>query len=198
MQVINIPGDNGIRIKPKYSHFGKDNPVIVCLIHDQLQEIEAEIVSPLISNHFNCLVLNIKGSDNTQDLINATSCWDWIRSVNPETSKCWMLGAGHGSWIGMQLLMRRPEFERFIAINPPFTKNDFSFLAPCPCPGLIVEGTLINNIPHPITENVEKAITKTACKEAPKITHAKLTNKDYKANVEQISSVIDAFIKSNT
>ena len=40
----------------------------------------------------------------------------------------------------MQLMMRRPEIVGFIAVTPPATEKDFSFLAPCPSSGLIVHG----------------------------------------------------------
>ena len=36
--------------------------------------------------------------------------------------------------------MRRPEIENFIAISPPADKYDFSFLAPCPVSGMIIQG----------------------------------------------------------
>ena len=41
----------------------------------------------------------------------------------------------------MQLLMRRPEITGFISVAPPANMYDFSFLAPCPASGLIVNGT---------------------------------------------------------
>ena len=40
----------------------------------------------------------------------------------------------------MQLLMRRPEIFRFVAISPQPNIFDFNFLAPCPTSGLIVYG----------------------------------------------------------
>ncbi|NNL47505.1 MAG: alpha/beta hydrolase, partial [Acidimicrobiia bacterium] len=42
---------------------------------------------------------------------------------------------------GMQLLMRRPEIDGFISIAPPANMYDFSFLAPCPSSGLVINGT---------------------------------------------------------
>ena len=36
--------------------------------------------------------------------------------------------------------MRRPEIQAFIALSPPADKYDFSFLAPCPVSGLIIQG----------------------------------------------------------
>jgi alpha/beta superfamily hydrolase len=40
----------------------------------------------------------------------------------------------------MQLLMRRPEIEGFMSIAPQPNIYDFSFLAPCPSSGLIING----------------------------------------------------------
>ena len=60
--------------------------------------------------------------------------------INPEARACWIAGVSFGSWIGMQLLMRRPEIEGFISIAPPANRFDFSFLAPCPSSGLFVHG----------------------------------------------------------
>ena len=40
----------------------------------------------------------------------------------------------------MQLLMRRPEINRFIAISPQPNAYDFSFLSPCPTSGLMIYG----------------------------------------------------------
>ena len=40
----------------------------------------------------------------------------------------------------MQLLMRRPEINRFVAISPQPNVYDFSFLSPCPASGLMIYG----------------------------------------------------------
>ena len=40
----------------------------------------------------------------------------------------------------MQLLMRRPEITGFISVAPPANMYDFSFLAPCPASGLVING----------------------------------------------------------
>jgi alpha/beta superfamily hydrolase len=37
--------------------------------------------------------------------------------------------------------MRRPEITGFISVSPPANMYDFSFLAPCPSSGLIINGT---------------------------------------------------------
>ena len=65
---------------------------------------------------------------------------DWVQTINPEARACWIAGVSFGAWIGMQLLMRRPEIEGFISIAPPANRFDFTFLAPCPSSGLFVHG----------------------------------------------------------
>ena len=47
----------------------------------------------------------------------------------------------------MQLLMRRPEINRFIAISPQPNVYDFSFLSPCPSSGLMIYGNKDELVP---------------------------------------------------
>jgi alpha/beta superfamily hydrolase len=63
-----------------------------------------------------------------------------VQSLHPDSKSCWVAGYSFGAWIGMQLLMRRPEIEGFISIAPQPNTYDFSFLAPCPSSGLIING----------------------------------------------------------
>ena len=75
------------------------------------------------------------------------SALDWMQGVNPNASGCWIGGYSFGAWIGMQLLMRRPEIDGFIAVSPPAGSLDFSFLAPCPASGLILHGARDDVVP---------------------------------------------------
>ena len=65
---------------------------------------------------------------------------DWVQQIHPEAETTWVAGVSFGAWIGMQLLMRRPEIRGFISIAPPANMYDFSFLAPCPSSGIIIQG----------------------------------------------------------
>ena len=57
----------------------------------------------------------------------------------------------------MQLLMRRPEITGFISVSPPANMYDFSFLAPCPSSGMIINGAADRIAPPSSTvELVEK------------------------------------------
>ena len=70
----------------------------------------------------------------------AASALDWVQQIHPEAETTWVAGVSFGAWIGMQLLMRRPEIRGFISIAPPANMYDFSFLAPCPSSGIIIQG----------------------------------------------------------
>ena len=71
----------------------------------------------------------------------AAAALDWVQSLHPDSKSCWIAGYSFGAWIGMQLLMRRPEIEGFISVAPQPNTYDFSFLAPCPSSGLIIHGS---------------------------------------------------------
>jgi uncharacterized protein len=73
---------------------------------------------------------------------------DWMQGHNPNASGCWIAGFSFGAWIAMQLMMRRPEINSFIAVAPPASIHDFSFLAPCPASGLMIHGDSDDIIPE--------------------------------------------------
>src|SRR3546814_431291 len=76
---------------------------------------------------------------------------DWssdVCSSDLNAESCWIAGFSFGAWIGMQLLMRRPEINGFISVAPPANMHDFSFLAPCPSSGLIVQGDKDEVVPE--------------------------------------------------
>ena len=78
--------------------------------------------------------------DGPGELADATAALDWLQQHNPDARQCWIAGYSFGSWVALQLLMRRPDINNFIAVSPPANEKDFSFLAPCPTSGLIIQG----------------------------------------------------------
>ena len=101
-----------------------------------------------MENGFSVCRINFRGVgksdgdfDNGQgELADAAAALDWLERENFDNSQCWITGFSFGSLIAMQLLMRRPEINRFIAISPQPNVYDFSFLSPCPSSGLIIYG----------------------------------------------------------
>ena len=117
---------------------------------------------------FSVMRFNFRGvgrSEGTFDngegeLADAASAMDWLQSQNPTSNTSWISGFSFGSWIGMQLMMRRPEITGFISISPPASTHDFSFLAPCPASGLIVQGKDNDLVPASRVENLVERISK--------------------------------------
>ena len=61
--------------------------------------------------------------------------------------------------IAMQLLMRRPEINRFIAISPQPNVYDFSFLSPCPTSGLMIYGKKDELVPVEHINELDKRLS---------------------------------------
>ena len=99
-----------------------------------------------LENGFSVIKVNFRGVgksdgvfDNGQgELSDAAAALDWIERENLDYSQCWVSGFSFGSLICMQLIMRRPEVNNFIAVSPQPNVYDFSFLAPCPTSGQVV------------------------------------------------------------
>ena len=117
---------------------------------------------------FSVLRFNFRGVGRSQgsfdhgtgELSDAAAALDWAQMINPEARACWVAGFSFGAWIGMQLLMRRPEIEGFISIAPPANLYDFSFLAPCPSSVLIIHGDKDAVVPYKdVTGLVDKLKT---------------------------------------
>ena len=149
-----IPGPAG-RIETKYyKNSRKSTPVALVLQpHPQYggtmnNRIVFETFQTFLKNGFSVCRINFRGVgrsdgkfDNGQgELSDAAAALDWVERENSDHSQCWIAGFSFGSLIAMQLLMRRPEINRFIAISPQPNVYDFTFLSPCPTSGLMVYG----------------------------------------------------------
>ncbi len=117
---------------------------------------------------FSVLRFNFRGVGRSQaefdegvgELSDAAGALDYLQSLKPNFRGCWIAGFGFGAWIGMQLLMRRPEVTGFISIAPPVNQYDFNFLAPCPTSGLIINGGADRVVPpsdvHTLVETLHE------------------------------------------
>lgn len=94
------------------------------------------------------------------ELSDAASIMDWLQIHRPMARAFWVAGFSFGSWIGMQLLMRRPEIRGFISVAPPASVYDFSFLAPCPVSGLMVYGDKDDIVPPEAVESLVDKLSK--------------------------------------
>ncbi len=171
MPDVIINGPEG-RIEGRYQHSRVPNAPIAVMLHPHPQyggTMNNKVVYALyhcFARHgFSVLRFNFRGVGRSQggydrgegELSDAASALDWLQSFNQSASACWIAGFSFGAWIGMQLLMRRPEISGFVSVAPPANAFDFTFLAPCPSSGLIVHGDQDEIVPAPsVNKLVEK------------------------------------------
>ncbi|MEX2644604.1 MAG: alpha/beta hydrolase [Acetobacterales bacterium] len=171
MPEIIFNGPEG-RLEGRYSHSKRPNAPIAVILHPHPQHggtmnnrVTYTLYQTFSGLGFSVLRFNFRGVGRSQgsfdagigELSDAASALDWLQNVNENASGCWVAGFSFGAWIGMQLLMRRPEIESFVSVAPPAKMYDFSFLAPCPSSGLILHGDADELVP-------EDAVTKLAQK----------------------------------
>ncbi len=155
MPEVILPGASG-RIEGRYSPGKRPNAPIALILHPH-PKAGGHMNNPVtVTLHqlfqqrgFATLRYNSRGVGKSQgefdsgigELADAATALDWLQSNNPGASQTWVGGYQFGAYIGMQLLMRRPETDGFISVSPPSNMYDFSFLAPCPASGLFLHGT---------------------------------------------------------
>src|SRR6266446_3729921 len=157
MPDVIINGPEG-RIEGRYHHARVPAAPMALVLHPHPQHggtMNNKVVYTLyqcfVRRGFSTLRFNFRGVGRSQgsfdrgegELSDAASALDWLQTYNPNAQFCWIAGFSFGAWIGMQLLMRRPEIESFIAVAPPANIYDFTFLAPCPSSGLVLQAIRI-------------------------------------------------------
>ena len=150
--IINGPAG---RLEARYHHEAHANSKIALILHPHPQfggtmnnQVVYHLYYLFVQRGFSVLRFNFRGVGRSQgyfdngpgELSDAASALDWLQLQNPDSPVCWIAGVSFGTWIAMQLLMRRPEIDGFICVAPPANLYDYSFLAPCPSSGLMVNG----------------------------------------------------------
>src|SRR5205085_12075030 len=154
---------------------------------------------------FSVLRFNFRGVGRSQgyfdngpgELSDAASALDWLQLQNPDARSCWIAGVSFGTWIAMQLLMRRPEIDGFICVAPPANLYDFSFLAPCPSSGLMVNGDKDRVVP---SASVAELSVKTKVQKGVKIEHAIVpdANHFFQDRIEDLIKVVGGYLDKRT
>jgi uncharacterized protein len=162
------------RLEGRYSPARSPTAPIVLVLHPHPQhggtmnnKVVYNIYQTFVQRDFATLRFNFRGIGKSQgsydrgdgELADAAAALDWLQSVNPNCRSVWVAGFSFGSWIGMQLLMRRPEIDTFISVAPPANILDFNFLAPCPTSGLIIHGTADTVVPDTAVNKLVQKLT---------------------------------------
>lgn len=171
MPAIILNGPAG-RLEARYHHSKTPNAPLALCLHPHPEHggtmnnaITFAMFKTFVDRGFSVLRFNFRGVGMSQgiydkgegELSDAASALDWMQSINPNAPYTWIGGFNFGAWIGMQLLMRRPETRGFISIAPPANIYDFSFLAPCPTSGLVLCGGADTVVPE---QSVAKMVEK--------------------------------------
>ncbi len=197
------------RIEGRYHHAKEPNAPIALILHPHPQfggTMNNPIVHALYymfaNQGFSVLRFNFRSVGRSQglfengagELADAAAALDWMQTLTKEARSCWLAGVSFGSWISMQLLMRRPEVQGFLTIAPLARHYDFSFLAPCPTSGLFVNGAEDKVTPPEVTEQLVK---KLKTQKGITIDHVVMegTNHFFEGKVEELTALCDAYVK---
>ncbi|AZL15211.1 alpha/beta hydrolase [Rickettsiales endosymbiont of Stachyamoeba lipophora] len=190
MPEVILNGPEG-RIEGRYTQGEERNAPAVLILHPHPlhggtmnNKVVYNLYQTFVKSGFSALRINFRGvgkSSGTFDngigeLADAAIALDWLQHQNQYANTFWIAGFSFGSWIALQLLMRRPELQGFIAISPPVNKYDFSFLSPCPASGLIVQG---NNDSVVSEEAVSKMVNKLSKQKHVDVDYRVIINADH-------------------
>lgn len=155
MPEIIFPGPDG-RIEGRYQRGKTDNAPIALVLHPHPQfggtmndKLTYEMYHMFARRGFAVMRFNFRGVGKSEgeydmghgELSDAATALDYLQSMNPTAQFAWVGGFSFGAYVGMQLLMRRPEIVGFISVSAAANLFDFSFLAPCPSSGIVIHGT---------------------------------------------------------
>ncbi|MGI4881567.1 MAG: alpha/beta hydrolase [Janthinobacterium lividum] len=206
MPEVIFPGPEG-RLEGRYQPASRPRAPVAIILQPHPQQgtmnhpITMALYNTFVRRGFATLRFNFRGVGRSQgvfdngigELSDAASALDWMQQFNPEASTTWVGGFSFGAWIGMQLLMRRPEIRGFLSIAPPANMYDFTFLAPCPSSGLIVDGEadeVVTGI------SVQKLVDKLKTQRHITIDHATIpgANHFFEHEMPDLMKVVDGYL----
>ena len=206
MPDVIFPGPEG-RLEGRYQPGPRPRSPVAILLppHPGQGTMNHPIVIALyntfVKRGFATLRFNFRGVGRSQgvfdngigELSDTASALDWMQQFNPEAPVTWVGGFSFGAWIGMQLLMRRPEIKGFISIAPPANLYDFTFLAPCPSSGIIVDAELDDNVTG---ASVQKLVDKLKTQRHIVIDHETIpgANHFFEHEMPELMAVVDGYL----
>ena len=196
------------RLEGRYQQSKRPNAPIALMLHPHPQyggtmnnKVVYTLFHAFVRQGFSVLRFNFRGVGRSQgvfdrgegELSDAAAALDWLQSYNENAEGCWIAGFSFGAWIGMQLLMRRPEITGFVSVAPPANMHDFSFLAPCPSSGLILQGDKDEVVPE---ASVKKLVDKLSSQRGISIDYRVVPGADhfFRDQMEELSGHVDDYL----
>lgn len=210
MPEVFFNGPSG-RIEGRYAKSEDRNAPVALVLHPHPSyggtmnnKVVYSMYKTLVDNGFTTLRMNFRGVGKSQgqfdngvgELTDAATALDWLQLQNPTATQYWITGFSFGAWIGMQLIMRRPEISNFLAVSPPINKYDFSFLSPCPIPGLVVQGNQDSIVEE---EAVASLVDRLSKQRQPQIAYQVVNGADhfFREKLNFLEEAIDSHLKEN-
>jgi len=207
MPDVIVNGPEG-RLEARYHHVEEAKAPIALMLHPHPQhggtmnnKVVYNLYHSFVRRGFSVMRFNFRGVGRSQgeygrgegELADAAAVLDHMQNLRKDPVKVWIAGFSFGAWIGMQLLMRRPEIHGFVSVAPPANMYDFSFLAPCPSSGLIVNGTRDEIV---TTDSVEKLVEKLRTQRGIVIDHKTIpgANHLFTRHLEQLTNVVGVYL----
>ncbi len=207
MPEVIFPGPDG-RLEGRYQPPKIKNAPIALVLHPHPRfggtmnnKVVYHLFHSFARRGFAVLRFNFRGVGRSQgefdngigELSDAAAALDWLQTYNPDAPTCWIAGFSFGAWIGMQLLMRRPEIQGFVSVAPPASMYDFNFLAPCPSSGIIIQGTADEVVPQ---ESTAKLAEKLQAQKGIKVDYVTIPGAShfYENHMEQMIGSVDSYL----
>lgn len=158
----------------------------------------------LANNGFTVLRINFRGVGKSQgqfdngvgELTDAATALDWLQAQNPAAPQHWVAGFSFGSWVGMQLIMRRPEITSFVSVSPPVNKYDFSFLSPCPIPGIVIQGDSDSIVSE---ESVGEFVGRLSKQKLSRVQYQSISGADhfFRTKLPELEDAVSGYVRAN-
>ncbi|HOP18743.1 MAG TPA: alpha/beta hydrolase [Parvularculaceae bacterium] len=207
MPEVIFAGPEG-RLEGRYQKGKGENPPVALILHPHPlfggtmnNRACYELYNLFGRKGFAILRFNFRGVGRSQgeydhgqgELADAATALDYLQQLNPNAPFAWVAGFSFGAWIGMQLLMRRPEIAGFISVSAPANLYDFTFLAPCPSSGLVLHGSLDKVCPP---EETRTMVDRTRTQKGRKIEFQVIEGADhfFESKVDEMITASEAYL----
>ncbi len=209
MSEVIIAGPEG-RLEGRYHQQESQHAPVVLVLHPHPlfggtmnNKVVYRLYQSFVDLGFTALRFNFRGVGKSQgkygdgigELCDAATALDWLQRANPDAKTCFIAGFSFGAWISLQLLMRRPEIEGFVAVSPPANLYDFTFLSPCPASGLVTMGDKDDVVQE---EAVAKLMARLTTQPGAKTSYHVVPGADhyYRNDLDTLTGVVQQYVKT--
>jgi uncharacterized protein len=209
MPEVFINGPAG-RIEGRYHQSDNPGAPVALVLHPHPlhggtmnNKITYNLYRTFVTNGFSVLRINFRSVGRSQgkfdngngELQDVTALMNWLHDQNMESNDFWVAGFSFGAWLGLQLVMRRPEVENYILVAPPATKYDFNFIVPCSSNGLVIQG---EDDDISLENDSFQLYEKLNSREDAQLVYKTIEGADhfFKNRLEEFNDVIDSHVKT--